>query len=353
MKQSVLAMLLIAALLFTLGTNAYGFNSNLTSGNEQEGDSETNNEEQKTWITLSAVEQSEDDEDTQLPLEDDVRKADGPATETVEFKIKTWAEIEERFWELLEKKHLHLNIEETDEATQEADTATNETQDETSVEKSGEADLADKPITGEQDGVSEERDSTETKTPEPIESEPYDGSVKENQPEAGQAEEGLTKENSIVERTEEAYEEKASFSAGICIVGVGIVLVSAIVVALIFERKKEKKDDIQHTFQPSIPIDSETMTVTYLSGERKGHVDVAPMKELFLIGAAEECDLQIKGYGFEEKHAKIYVKNARLFIEDLDTNDGTYLNGMRLYSANCLRSNDLVTIGTVSFRVTF
>ena len=95
------------------------------------------------------------------------------------------------------------------------------------------------------------------------------------------------------------------------------------------------------------------MTFTYLSGEKKGCVDVAVMKDRYVIGSSQDCDVIVRGMNISDKHARIYVNNGRLFVEDLDTDDGTFLNGMRLYSSNRLKKDSIITVGFVSFIVSF
>ena len=51
-------------------------------------------------------------------------------------------------------------------------------------------------------------------------------------------------------------------------------------------------------------------------------------------------DIQISRH-----HLKIYRKNADLFIEDLKSTNGTFLNGKNLKKPQRLRNGDLITIG--------
>ena len=161
-------------------------------------------------------------------------------------------------------------------------------------------------------------------------------------------------EDSLVPEIENE-EEKRDYSRFLLYAaGVGVALVVIIVAALVARKRKwGRYNDIQRTYQPDIPIDADYITVTYLSGKKRGCVDVEAMKDIYLVGTSTECDLSLEGTNIAEKHAKIYVNNGRLYIEDLDTDDGTYLNGMRLYSANRLRKDSVVTVGSVSFRIAY
>ena len=136
-------------------------------------------------------------------------------------------------------------------------------------------------------------------------------------------------------------------------VAAGVALLLALICFFVFRIKRSKADSIQRTYQPDIPADADYMTFTYLSGEKKGCVDVAAMKDRYVIGSSQDCDVIVRGMNISDKHARIYVNNGRLFVEDLDTDDGTFLNGMRLYSSNRLKKDSIITVGFVSFIVSF
>lgn len=49
-----------------------------------------------------------------------------------------------------------------------------------------------------------------------------------------------------------------------------------------------------------------------------------------LIGRANNCDVVINDTGVSSKHAKIFVENDDVYIEDLRSMNGTYVNGRRV-----------------------
>ncbi|MDR2581066.1 MAG: FHA domain-containing protein [Fibromonadaceae bacterium] len=51
-----------------------------------------------------------------------------------------------------------------------------------------------------------------------------------------------------------------------------------------------------------------------------------PIKGL-LIGRASFCDLQLKDEFVSERHCKVFFENGDLFIEDLGSTNGTFING--------------------------
>ncbi|MDO4324419.1 MAG: FHA domain-containing protein [bacterium] len=75
-------------------------------------------------------------------------------------------------------------------------------------------------------------------------------------------------------------------------------------------------------------------------------------RELF-IGTDASCDVIWEGADVSAKNSRIFRENGLIWIEDLDSEQGTFLGGMRLHAPNRLRSGDVVSIGDVEFRFLF
>ena len=67
------------------------------------------------------------------------------------------------------------------------------------------------------------------------------------------------------------------------------------------------------------------------------------------IGRAVENDIVVTNKRVSREHAKISWKGRRLFLEDLESANGTFLNDERLLTSTELRDNDHITIGDVIF----
>ncbi len=65
----------------------------------------------------------------------------------------------------------------------------------------------------------------------------------------------------------------------------------------------------------------------------------------FLIGREESCDLVLSDTEVSRKHARIFKFKNKFFIEDLDSTNGTFLNGRDITKPQALSDGDLVTIG--------
>jgi hypothetical protein len=68
------------------------------------------------------------------------------------------------------------------------------------------------------------------------------------------------------------------------------------------------------------------------------------------IGRAPGADIQIDDRFASAHHARIYERDGYVYIEDMGSTNGTYLNGQRLAAEELLRSQDRVRIGDTEFR---
>mgnify|MGYP003976046057 FL=1 len=62
------------------------------------------------------------------------------------------------------------------------------------------------------------------------------------------------------------------------------------------------------------------------------------------IGRVDEADVSIPTNSISRMHARIFPHNEEFVIEDLDSTNGTYVNGVRINRC-VLRHNDLIRIG--------
>ena len=72
-----------------------------------------------------------------------------------------------------------------------------------------------------------------------------------------------------------------------------------------------------------------------------------------LIGSDKNCDIMIPRNANQIASARIFMQNSMIYIEDRGSSEGILVNGMRIFSANRLRSGDEITVGSVVLRVLF
>lgn len=53
-------------------------------------------------------------------------------------------------------------------------------------------------------------------------------------------------------------------------------------------------------------------------------------KDSVLVGRGKDCELRIIAEGVSRKHAKIYKEGDKVFIEDLGSSNGTFINEKKI-----------------------
>ena len=69
------------------------------------------------------------------------------------------------------------------------------------------------------------------------------------------------------------------------------------------------------------------------------------------IGRGDECDIQLDGLLISNNHARISQTDAGVVIEDLNSTNGTYVNGQRITARRPITYDDMVQIGPFLLRV--
>jgi two-component system, cell cycle response regulator len=67
-----------------------------------------------------------------------------------------------------------------------------------------------------------------------------------------------------------------------------------------------------------------------------------------IIGRAHEADVQLQETSISRTHARLFGSGNQVFIEDLKSANGTYLNGQELAFPQQLRDGDKMTIGSTT-----
>ena len=81
---------------------------------------------------------------------------------------------------------------------------------------------------------------------------------------------------------------------------------------------------------------------------RKGAV--IPVKGILTIGRKADNMLVLEDPYASSYHAKLFFKGDECVLEDLESTNGTMLNGKKLSGKAFLASGDEISIGSVSFR---
>lgn len=78
---------------------------------------------------------------------------------------------------------------------------------------------------------------------------------------------------------------------------------------------------------------------------------VIPVRNTITIGRKEENSVVLQDLHVSGNHAKLIIKNNVLYIEDLKSTNGTFVNDKRITGRVKLFSKDVVSIGTTKLKV--
>ena len=89
----------------------------------------------------------------------------------------------------------------------------------------------------------------------------------------------------------------------------------------------------------------------FISGKYQG--GEYPLQEAgeLVIGRSSELDMVLIEDMVSRKHAKIQMQADQIWIEDLGSTNGTFVNGARVTTARLLAPGDIVRIGQTDLQV--
>ena len=78
---------------------------------------------------------------------------------------------------------------------------------------------------------------------------------------------------------------------------------------------------------------------------------VVPIRGIITLGRKPENTIVLTEPFVSGNHAKIYAKNNNLYVEDLNSTNGVYVNNERIQEKYKLVADDEVKIGSAIFKV--
>ncbi len=98
------------------------------------------------------------------------------------------------------------------------------------------------------------------------------------------------------------------------------------------------------TFMANIPPRQRAYFEIIGPGEKTKVLELAE-GEVF-IGRNPDCDIRLKPRNISRRHARVFFRNEEYHIEDLDSTNGTYVNGIKIVKC-VLRDHDQIEIGGI------
>jgi len=89
--------------------------------------------------------------------------------------------------------------------------------------------------------------------------------------------------------------------------------------------------------------------LTVIKGVDKGKT-VKVEDTPFIIGRDEDVDFSLSDEAVSRAHLIITYENGKLYVRDMDSKNGTYLNGKRITKEE-LRNGDILRIGDTTIKV--
>lgn len=80
-------------------------------------------------------------------------------------------------------------------------------------------------------------------------------------------------------------------------------------------------------------------------------IDDIPVQVPFMIGRRQSADLPLGCISVSGKHAELFLKGSDLWINDLQSTNGTFVNGTRISESTQLNVEDIVQFGSIVFKV--
>jgi pSer/pThr/pTyr-binding forkhead associated (FHA) protein len=102
----------------------------------------------------------------------------------------------------------------------------------------------------------------------------------------------------------------------------------------------------------TMPYATSAPTVRLIASIDGGEPKPIPiLGERFLIGRDRDCQLRLRNPLVSRHHAEIWIAGEDVYLRDLNSSNGTYLNGPRVTQEMLLEDGDTVLVGPVEVTV--
>lgn len=99
------------------------------------------------------------------------------------------------------------------------------------------------------------------------------------------------------------------------------------------------------------PQKTAELTLRIESKAGEASVQHVEMESSLIVGRASQCDLYFDDAKMSRQHFVITIENRQLFIQDLESTGGTYLNGIGIFEKQKLSRGSIITAGATKIIV--
>ena len=187
---------------------------------------------------------------------------------------------------------------------------------------------------------------------EPQEAEPAPEESEEAsspEPEAEPAPEETPEINGLIEENPQKSAGISPLMIGL-LAGISLLLIvlAVVLIVLVQKRKKPAADQTGPSAPGPVPMAGPVgipLRLQVIYGAAQTQARQFQLTESLLVGSDGRCDLVLAEPSVAPVHARIFLQNGTVMIEDLNSAGGTALGGMRIYAPNRLPSGEQIQIG--------
>ena len=115
---------------------------------------------------------------------------------------------------------------------------------------------------------------------------------------------------------------------------------------VVLKQQTEKKHHVAVMEQMDIP--GKIVTLEVEGAEKPIQVEV---KKSIMVGRSDICDVYLDDVQMSRQHFVLYEEGNGFAIEDLQTTNGTYLNGKKMIGKETLNQNDVIQAGKMKIKI--
>ncbi|MGI6200128.1 MAG: FtsW/RodA/SpoVE family cell cycle protein [Christensenellales bacterium] len=90
------------------------------------------------------------------------------------------------------------------------------------------------------------------------------------------------------------------------------------------------------------------LRLPYVDEDGEDQDEIYDLGKENLLGRDEDCDVVLAGRGVSAEHARLWRKGGRWRVEDLDSRNGTFVDGVRIHKSSPVRDGQVIKIGDTS-----
>lgn len=114
---------------------------------------------------------------------------------------------------------------------------------------------------------------------------------------------------------------------------------------------KQKVDKLVQQVQTEEKKSYALEVQTSFAGSKFKEGTVVPMRNIITLGRKEGNSIVLTDKFVSSNHARIYVKDSIIILEDLNSTNGTFVNDQRVTGKIRLGVNDSIRLGSTVFKI--